>query len=246
MRSAVNGRSINHFVDEYSGGPKRKPRPPELVFASYSNQPTFNQYREYEVLVIKPARITQLLFSALCLLACVLFTTTKECVVAQKQTANDKAWLEVASSEGRFRVLMPDTPNEISVPINGQIVHTEGHAFFVRTPVAFYAVLFTDFPGASTEPEMIRAAFDSGRDRAMAEGKLILISEKGLSNANMPAREYVFDDGAFIIKTRVYYIKGRLYQAIFGAPGVNGMPAAMAQYYDGLAAKFFNSFKVGS
>jgi hypothetical protein len=190
--------------------------------------------------------MTQLRFGALCLLACVLFTTINNPVVGQKQTATDKAWPEVVSSEGRFRVLMPDTPNELSVPINGQIVHTEGHAFIVRTPVAVYAVLFADFPGASTEPEMIRAAFDNGRDRALSEGKLILISEKSLSNSNMPAREYVFDDGAFIIKTRVYYVKGRLYQAIFGAPGVNGMPAAMGQYYDGLAAKFFNSFKVGS
>ena len=56
----------------------------------------------------------------------------------------------------------------------------------------------------------------------------------------------VLDDGAFVFRTRVYYTKGRLYQTIFSNPGLNGMPAGMDQYFDGLAAKFLNSFKIGA
>ncbi|HYW70179.1 MAG TPA: hypothetical protein VE961_04050 [Pyrinomonadaceae bacterium] len=193
------------------------------------------------MLAMKPARITHLLLCALILVPCL----STQRVAAQKQTASDKPWHEVLSTEGRFRVLMPDTPNEVYVPINGQIVHSEFRAFVVKSPVAIYAVLVGDFPGASSDMETIRTAFDNGRDRAMSEGKLILVSEKDMSTANGPSREYVFDDGAFVIKTRVYYTKGRLYQTIFGAPDLNGMPTGMAQYYDGLATKFLNSFKIG-
>jgi hypothetical protein len=132
------------------------------------------------------------------------------------------------------------------VPINGQIVHTEFRALTVRSSVAVYAVLFGDFPDTSKDPEIIRAAFDNGRDRAITEGKLILVSEKDISTASIPAREYIFEDGAFLVRTRVYYVKERLYQVIFGSPLLNGMPAGLTQYYDGLAAKFLNSFKIGA
>ena len=82
--------------------------------------------------------------------------------------------------------------------------------------------------------------------RALTQGNLRLISEKDISKPGMIGREYVMDDGAFVIRNRVYYIKGRLYETIFAGPGLNGMPAGLVQYYDGLAAKFFNSFKIGS
>jgi hypothetical protein len=166
--------------------------------------------------------------------------------MAQKQASSDKPWQEIVSTEGHFRVLLPDTPNEVFMPIDGQFVHTEFRAFTIKSPVALYAVLFGDFPNSSTDRETIAAAFDNGRDRAMSEGKLMLISEKDISTAGLPAREYVFGDGAFVVRTRVYFMKERVYQTIFGRPALNGMPAGMVQYYDGLAATFFNSFKIGS
>lgn len=141
-------------------------------------------------------------------------------------------------------MLMPDTPSEMFVPIHGQIVNTDVRVFVVRNSVATYAVLFGDFPGGA-EPEELKTAFDNGRDRALTEGKLQLISEKDISSAGMMAREYIMDDGAFVIRNRVYYNKGRLYETIFAGPALNAMPTGLVQYYDGLAAKFFNSFKIG-
>ena len=169
-------------------------------------------------------------------------------LMAQKQPATDKPWQELVSNEGHFRILLPDTPNEMFVPINGQFINVEARVFAVKSPDAFYAVLFGEFGGNETpDAETIRAAFDNGRDKAVNEGKFILISEKDIGTAKTPAREYVLDDGAFVFRTRVYFVKGRLYQTIFGGPGMkNGMPAGLGKYYDGLAAKFLNSFKIGA
>jgi hypothetical protein len=166
-------------------------------------------------------------------------------LVAQKESAADKPWRELISSEGRFRVLLPGVPSEMFVPVQGQIVNTEMRVFAIKTSVAVYAVTYSDFP-SDTEPEELKAAFDNGRDRALTEDKLQLISEKDVSAPGIMGREYVMDNGAFVIRNRVYYNQGRLYQAIFSGPKLNGMPPGLVQYYDGLAAKFFKSFKIGS
>jgi hypothetical protein len=175
---------------------------------------------------------------------CVLCSESSTRLVAQRQAPKDKPWREVVSTEGRFRVLLPDTPSELFVPIPGQIVNTEVRVFAVKSAVASYAVVVGDFPGADAEE--LKLAFDNGRDRALSDGKLRLISEKDISAPGIMGREYVMDDGAFVIRNRVYYNKGRLYETIFAGPGLNGMPTGLAKYYDGLASKFFNSFKIGS
>ena len=182
---------------------------------------------------------------AFALLLCI--TTLHLPLMAQKQPSSDKPWQELVSREGRFRILLPDTPNEMFVPINGQFIQVEARVFAVRSPEAFYAVVFGDLGKESPDAETIQMAFDNGRDRAITDGKMILLSEKNIGTAKAPAREYVLDDGAFVFRTRVYYTNGRLYQTIFGGPGLkNGMPAGLTKYYDGLAAKFLNSFKIGA
>jgi hypothetical protein len=190
-------------------------------------------------------QIKKLMSAALLIVSCVLYSGSTIRLVAQRRTPSEKPWNELVSSEGRFRVLMPDTPSELFVPVRGQIVNTQVHAFVVKNSVAIYAVVFGDFPGGA-EREELKTAFDNGRDRALTEGKLELISEKDISSPGIMAREYVMDDGAFVIRNRVYYNKGRLYETIFAGPALNAMPAGLVQYYDGLAARFFNSFKVDS
>ena len=186
-----------------------------------------------------------LLVGALLILGGVLGSGSNTRLIAQKQSAADKPWRELISSEGRFSVLLPGIPSEMFVPVPGQIVSTEMRVFAIKTSVAVYAVTYSDFPSGA-EPEELKTAFDNGRDRALTEDKLQLISEKDVSAPGIIGREYVMDNGAFVIRNRVYYNQGRLYQAIFSGPVLNGMPPGLVQYYDGLAAKFFKSFKIGS
>jgi hypothetical protein len=195
---------------------------------------------------MRKPRLGRQVCCALALFACVAYSGSNTRLTAQKQAPADKPWRELVSSEGHFRVLLPDTPSEVFMPISGQFVNMEARVYAVKSSVAFYAVVFGEFPNESPDAEAIRAAFDNGRDRAIIEGKLILISEKDISSTKTPAREYILEDGAFVFRTRVYFTRGRIYQTIFGGPGLNGMSSGMVQYYDGLAAKFLNSFKIGA
>lgn len=182
-----------------------------------------------------------------CGFALLLFLATLHLpLMAQKQAPKDKPWQEVVSNEGHFRVLLPDTPDETFVPFSAQIIHTEVRMFSVRRPEAFFAVLFGNYPNEERDPESIRQHFDNSRDRALTEGKLVLLKEKEIGTANAPAREYVLDDGAFVYRVRLYYSKGVLYETLFGAPRLNQVSTGLVQYYDGLAAKFLNSFKIGA
>jgi hypothetical protein len=133
-------------------------------------------------------------------------------------------------------------PSESFIPITGQIFKEDVRVYSVKTSVALYGVVYGELPEEAKDRETLRAAFDFGRDRALSQGKLRLISEKDVGTAGIPAREYVMDDGAFMVKYRVYYSKGRLYQILFVSPTVDGTPA-LSRYYSGLAAKFFSSFR---
>jgi len=170
---------------------------------------------------------------------CYLLSTSL--VVAQK-VGRDKAWQELVSTEGRFRVLMPDTPEDRFVPVIGQIVNTEMHAYFVRTAVATYVVAYADFPIVK-DPRLLKKAFDNGRDRLLASGKFRLVSERDITSGNIPGREIVYDDGAHVGTDRIYFVNGRAYQVIFLRPQLGGMPDEMMKFYDGLSSKFFDSFK---
>jgi hypothetical protein len=162
-------------------------------------------------------------------------------VVAQK-AGKDKAWQELVSTEGRFRVLLPDTPEDRFVPVIGQIVNTEMRAYFVRTAVANYVVAYADFPSVK-DPRLLKKAFDNGRDRLLATGKFQLVSERDVAVGNIPGREIVYTDGANVGTDRIYFVNGRAYQVIFLRPQLGGMPDEMRKFYDGLSSKFFDSFK---
>jgi len=172
---------------------------------------------------------------------CCLLNTSL--LVAQK-VGRDKPWQELVSTEGRFRVLLPDTPEDRFVRVPGQIVNTEMRAYFVSSAVASYVVAYADFP--KKDPRSLKQAFDDSRALALAGGRVRMISEKDLTTVNMPGCEFVIDDGVNVIKDRLYYSNGRLYQVMFIAPESNGMSDEFVKFYDGLASKFFDSFKIGS
>jgi len=173
---------------------------------------------------------------------CLLYDQPTSLVVAQ-QSRSDKAWQELVSTAGRFRVLLPDIPEERFVPITGQIVNTEMRTYFVRTSVASYVVTYTDFPNVAKDPRSLRKSFDDVREGLLSNGRLRLLSEKNITMGNVPGREIVFDDGANVVTSKMYFVNGRLYQLMFLRPQLSGMPDDMVRFYDGLSSKFFGSFK---
>src|SRR6185503_13692758 len=113
----------------------------------------------------KASRNNSLLYCALCLIACALYCQSPGQVMAQRQTTSDKPWQELVSTEGHFRVMLPDTPSESFIPLTGQIFKDDMRVYSVKTPVAMFGVLFGELPEEAKDRETLRAAFDAGRDR---------------------------------------------------------------------------------
>ena len=193
---------------------------------------------------ITSARVKQVLVLVALLFACVLPIGSSAQSISQQLQPNNKPWEELVSPEGRFTVLMPGTPEEHFLPVPGQVVSTEVHAFLVKSEVATYAVLYGDLTDEAKDPDLLKTLFDSGRDRILATGRVRLVSEKDISSGNTMGREWVIDDGAQVIKSRVFCRGGRLYQMIFVGPEVSGMSTELVKFYDGLTSKFFGSFKI--
>lgn len=192
----------------------------------------------------KGTRNQKVLCSALCLIAFALFSSPGD-IMAQRQTASsDKPWQELVSSEGKFRVLVPDAPSEMSVPSTSQGAGP-AQFYFVKSTVAHYAVVYGDVSNFADD-DLMRTALEYTSAFLQASGKLRVVSEKNIGSPGILARQFVVDDGAFITTARVYYTKGRIYEVIFSRPGLSGTSAdALLRFYDGLSGKFFNSFKIG-
>jgi hypothetical protein len=170
--------------------------------------------------------------------------------VTQKQQPNEKAWKEIVSPEGRFSVVMPETPEEHLVPVTRQMFSTEVHAYGLRTNVAYYAVLYNDLQ-QEVDPDLMKSLFEVGADdlvarmnQSLGTFSVRLVSDKDISSTNIVGREVIADAGAYIIKDKIYYRNGRVYQVVFASPQLNGMSDELVKYYDGLSAKFFSSFKI--
>jgi hypothetical protein len=198
---------------------------------------------------INSTRVTGIIFFVL-LFGCGLGVESNAQSTRQKQQPNDKPWQEFASTEGRFSVFMPETPEEHLVPVTRQTFSTEVHAYLLRTDVAYYAVLYNDLP-EERDPDLMKTMFEVGADdlvarlnQSLGTASVRLVSDKDISSRNIVGREVVADAGAYVIKSKLYYRNGRLYQVVFAWPQLNGMSAEMVKFYDGLSAKFFSSFKI--
>ena len=105
------------------------------------------------------AHIKWLLCSAL-LVGCIMYGGPHAGLVAQKQPGKNDSWRELVSTEGRFRVLMPDIPEDRFVPVTGQIVKSR---IARRTTVPFIAS--SAFASSSNAPRDNSSACSSGWNR---------------------------------------------------------------------------------
>lgn len=127
-------------------------------------------------------------------------------------------WKRFASEEGRFSVLFPGSPEQLSraVPYAaGQ--STEFRMFFVerKSDAIVYAVAYNDFPipASAINADVMQQALDSGRDAMLTNLKATLLSERPIQLGNHPGRELLFKlSGNARGRIRLYFVGTRLYQ----------------------------------
>jgi hypothetical protein len=164
---------------------------------------------------------------------------------------SETAWKEFKSAQGRFSVTLPGTPKEEVGTRDTKIGKLTTHYFDLETDLGHYLLIYVDVPMAPTTPEDTKAALDSSRDQALANGARLLL-ENDISVAGVVGRELLVEQNGLILKARYFFVKGRLYQMMLvlrpntvfrnGKPSAN--PASYTDLFQMVSKKFFDSFKV--
>lgn len=161
------------------------------------------------------------------------------------------AWKEFKSAQGGFSIVVPGQPKEEVSTQDTKIGKLTTHYFDLETDLGHYLVTYVDVPKPPTTPEDIKAALDNSRDRAVANGARLLI-ENDISVAGVVGRELLLEHNGLILRTRSFFVNGRLYQIIlvarpntvFNSGKPSADPAGYTDLFQMVSKRFFDSFKV--
>ena len=154
----------------------------------------------------------------------------------------ERAWEEFSPEGGGFAVMMPGTPAEDSGVVETKIGKLTNRMFYLQDGGRLYMASYAEFPQPVADPAVIKRMLDSGRDRALAQSKARLVSEKQMTLGGHPGRAVVAEADGALIRARFYWVKQRLYQAVMLT--ASGRAPAAVKADEGAAAKFFDSFKL--
>jgi hypothetical protein len=136
--------------------------------------------------------------------------------------AAESIWKPFSSTPGRFTVLMPGKPRNLTVSVNTQdagVVNVNMFLVERNQEAVTYGVAYTDFPDSYiqqlNQKKLTEHAFDTGRDYALRANRGSLQSERRISLGSYPGREIRYTKpGGKMVKVRMYLVNQRLYQAM--------------------------------
>jgi hypothetical protein len=136
-------------------------------------------------------------------------------IVAVSALADEPKWKEFVSKPGRFKVLMPDTPEQDSGETESDYGKGTLHMHTAQAGKALFGAHYTDFPAAIRKLPL-KQVYDSSRDGAVANLKGKLLSEKDVKLGKYPGREIRIEvkGGARLFRARVFLVDRRLYQVV--------------------------------
>ena len=136
-------------------------------------------------------------------------------VLALAATAGAAAqsWSEYRSAEGRYRIEMPGTPELETEPVEMLDREVPMMQAIVGREEATYLAAYMDFPAEVIGSLPPAKVLENARDGA-AEG-FKLLSDKALTVAGSPGREYVIEqDKGVVLVMRIALVGPRLYQMV--------------------------------
>lgn len=166
---------------------------------------------------------------------------------------NPKNWEELSSTEGGFSIAMPGIPyvtNQETETAAGKIPQ---RTYQLKTSTASYLATYGIFPVNPEDPADIKKMLDAIRDSILTQRKdNKLLGEYEIALDKETGREWLIEEGDSIIRHRVFFIKGRLYQlfisttrnVVFKTGRSGSEPKDRTEFYEMISSKFFNSFKL--
>lgn len=143
-------------------------------------------------------------------------------------------WIKFASDEGRFSVLVPDSPTEKTETTESAHGPFTTHLFIVKNPSSVFLIGWVDYDPSFNFNR--QAELEANRDNFIKGLKATLVSTRSTVINGYSAIEFTAEAGDRIFKSRVLLVGRRPYQIVIGSP--KGMDDTAD------VNRFFNSFKV--
>jgi hypothetical protein len=149
-------------------------------------------------------------------------------------TAMDSSgWVKFISDEGRFSVLVPDSPTEKTSTEDSAHGPFTTHLFVVKG-TSVYLIGWVDYDPSFNFNR--QAELEANRDNFVKGINATLVSTRATVINGYSAIEFTADSGDRIFKSRVFMVGRRPYQIVIGSPKGTDDTANVN--------RFFNSFKV--
>ena len=143
-------------------------------------------------------------------------------------------WVQFNSEDGRFSVMMPQTPTDKTETEQSQHGPYTTHLFIVRDTTSVYLIGWVDYDPSFNFNR--QAELEANRDNFVKGISATLLTTKPTVIDGYSAIEFTAETTDRIFKSRVYMVGRRPYQIVIGSPKDMDDSA--------LAKKFFGSFKV--
>jgi hypothetical protein len=149
------------------------------------------------------------------------------------QTDNS-GWVNFTSEEGRFSVLMPETPTDKAETTDSAHGPYTTHLFVVKDTTSVYLIGYVDYDPSFNFNR--QAELEANRDNFVKGINARLVSTRPRIINGYSALEFTAETDDRIFKSRVYMVGRRPYQIVIGSPKDQDDTVN--------ANRFFNSFKV--
>ena len=143
-------------------------------------------------------------------------------------------WVRFNSPEGRFTVLMPETPTDKQSVEQSEHGPYTTHLFIVRDPQSVYLIGWVDYDPKFNFNRSLE--LEANRDNFVKGISAKLVDTRNTEIDGYPALEFTCETTDRIFKSRVYMVGRRPYQIVIGSP--KGVDDSIT------LNRFFNSFKV--
>ena len=150
-------------------------------------------------------------------------------------TAMDSSgWVKFTSDEGRFSVLMPETPEDKMETTPSAHGPYTTHLFIVKDTTSVYLIGWVDYDPSFNFNR--QAELEANRDNFVKGISATLLSTRATVINGYSAIEFTAEAGDRVFKSRVFMVGRRPYQIVIGSPKGTDDTAEVN--------RFFNSFKV--
>jgi hypothetical protein len=154
---------------------------------------------------------------------------------------------QYVSTEGRFKVLFPDTPKEIHEVIDSSLGKLPIHMFICPLTVSYH-VLYMDFPIDLENADLVKKALDSAREGSLtriAKEDPRVIKESDISLDGHAGRFLQVElKGDAMVRMRYAVAGNRVYVVGVGSPKTKPKVVDATNDYETIATRFMDSFKI--